>query len=326
MSIKQKSKSQDQSASLITIKFVEGDEAREIMLSSDKYFDIMTPFDRAIRMNSDRTDITRDEFGRYATSHIMKWEDDEVQVVSEFVGDIAKVLTEHGFKGEFPNPVRMIKTDGLEDVRECAGYCRKNTICINRRTLWNMNHRILAHGLFHIFTQNNPELCNELYRSIGFFRCNEIELPVDFRHRILTQSDSPYHNVYIDLTIVSPTDNRQVLRVVPVLFYDNEIKHSSPSVERSLFSKLSVKMLEIEKKNDTDEYKLVLINDNPVMHDVDEFSDFFTKIGKSHYYFHPEGILATRFADFYIYRKNNDEYMVMMGKLMFSNPPVPDVD
>lgn len=302
------------SVPLITVKFVEGEEAHEIMLSSDRYFDIMTPFDRAIRMNSSRTDITREEFGRYATSHTMKWEDEEKETVTEFVNDIAKVLTELGFKGKFPNPVKMIKTDGLEDIRECAGYCRKNTICINRRALWNVNYRFLTHELFHIFSQNNPELRDELYNSIGFFRCNEIELPDDVRQKTLTNPDAPNHDVYIDLTL-----NESQIRVTPVLFYNRD-------ATGSFFSKLYIKMLEVEKKLETDSHTLVLVNGQPVMHDVDEFTDFYKKIGESHYYFHPDEILATRFADYYNYRRNSDPYMVLMGKIIFANPPVPDAE
>jgi len=150
----------------MNIHFIQGDEAKDIILNSDNYLNKMNSFDRAVRMNSDRNDISVEEFGKYATEHILEWLDEEKEIVNNFINEISEFLTIHKFKGIFPNPVKIIKTDGLEDIRECAGYCRKNTIVITESAIDMERISFWVHELFHIFSQNNPELRDQLYNSI----------------------------------------------------------------------------------------------------------------------------------------------------------------
>jgi|688.fasta_scaffold130402_2 hypothetical protein len=290
----------------INIKFVQGDEAKNIMLNSDNYFNIMNNFDRAIRMESDRNDITQDEFGNYATEHILDWLDEEKEIVNNTINEISQFLTTYKFKGVFPNPVKIIKTDGLEDIRECTGYCRKNTIVVKISGIKKIRTSFWIHELFHIFSQNNPELRDQLYNSIGFFRCNELTLPSDIKEKTLTNPDCPNHDVYIKVTSIY--DNIEIC-VTPVLFYDR-------TTIGGFFQKLYIKLIQVEKQENGD-YIVKLENNKVKDFDVIDVINFFDQIGHCHYYFHPDEILATRFEKLYI--NDHDKYIDTMIDILFDN-------
>jgi uncharacterized protein YrzB (UPF0473 family) len=320
---------------LINVKFVDEDEAIDIMLNSDDYFKIMTPQERAIRMDVDydpKNPISYDTFCDYAKKQIVKITETDKRRVLGAIGEVERCLIGNDFKGVFPDYVNIIVTSGLEDIRECAGYCRKNTICINLRALRMSSTSFFAHELFHIISQNNPDLREKLYNSLGFYECNDIELPSDLIPETLTNPDAPHHNVFIDIMVSDRGTKRKTdsdsdddktvevrekkkIRVTPVLLYNKDSYGG-------FFSKLYIKLLRI-RADETDKNKYVvykpskdeinedespLTKDDSSMTDkkvqreyqlysVDDVDDFWEQIGDCQYYFHPDEILATRFSE-----------------------------
>ena len=181
---------------MINIQFLEGSEAESVLLNSDQYIDKMQPYERGIRMGLDH-DVNREQFCEHVVKHVLEWTDYEKKCIMRLVRKISDHLVTNGFKGKYPETIGMIKTSGKEDVKGCAGYCRRNTIVTNKS---NVSYRFLVHELFHIFSQNNPDLICVLYNSIGFFRCNEIELPEEIKKTSFTNPDAQDHDVYIDVT------------------------------------------------------------------------------------------------------------------------------
>jgi hypothetical protein len=338
----------------IDINFVEGEKAIEILLNSDNYYQIMTPNERALRMGIDHDPdkpISEEEFGNYVKQHICEFKSSDKRIITDIIDKITKCLQDNNFVGYFPETVNIILTDGQEDIRECAGYCRKNTICINKRGLRNDPLSLFAHELFHIFSQNNPGLRNKLYKSIGFKKCNDIVLPTDLIPKLITNPDAQLHDVYINVKLkkekklkkrkLSQTHSERKyeevkskevkckevkckeikckeikceevkseeikcdeIKVTPVLFYDKDNGVS-------FFQKLYIRLLRIEPKNrnktsdDSIDHKLpqieyvYYVNDEKQyeMYTVDEVDNFWSQVGDCRYYFHPDEILATRFA------------------------------
>jgi hypothetical protein len=243
----------------------------------------------------------------------LDWTDYEKEDLTEMFEKVQSHLLEKGFKGKFPDPIRMLKTTGEDDIRECNGYCRSNTICADKNSVTSSFGEFWVHELFHIFSQNNPELINRLYNSIGFFRCNEIELPENINKNTITNPDAPKHDVYIEVIHKDKT-----IKVTPVVFYNKENNGS-------FFSALYIRLVQIELEHD----KYVCSKDDNgecIMLDVKDVSNFYEQIGNSYYYFHPDEILATRFGEMYtreLTKKNSsenithDKYEQLMNELLF---------
>jgi hypothetical protein len=88
---------------MINIKFVEGDEAVDILLNSDKYFKIMTPQERCIRMGIEYDPdkpISCDEFSEYAKKQVRTFSDAEKKRISKIVKDISNHLVSNGDNNE----------------------------------------------------------------------------------------------------------------------------------------------------------------------------------------------------------------------------------
>ena len=317
--------------SMIKVHFPSSAESKEIFLSSDSYFEKMNPFERAVRMDvpyDPETQISCETFGQYAVSHIVEWQEKDKATVLKHVSRVAEVLSSTGFKGKFPDPVNFILTDGEEDIRECAGYCRKNTVVINTRALFTEQISFYAHELFHIFSQNNPELRDSLYNFLGFHRCNEIDLPDDVRSITLTNPDAPNHDVYIDVKLLankeqSDGEKKQehgslntTIRCTPVLFYRRD-------GDKSFYSKLYIRLVKISQNSDG-VYSVVMEDGKCVMYNVDDVENFFDQIGDCHYYFHPDEILATRFANiivrssYYGYQLASDRFEQNIQTTLFA--------
>ncbi len=274
-----------QTASKLTdkmnFKFVEGDEAEEILLDSDPYISQMTPFERGIRMDVDR-DVSEEEFREYIVKQVRPWTDDEKELLKKVLMKVEKQFEDYIF--QFPDPIKLIKTNGLEDIRECRGYCRRNTIVMGQNTIYNITESFFLHELFHIQSQNNPELRYKLYEDLGFHRCNEIVLPPSLANKKITNPDAPRLDVYITVS-----HSGKKVTGVPVIFYNKE----GPD---GFFNRLYIRLLAVKYSKEKSEWVYDLDeNSDPILISVDDTEDFFAQIGKSHYYFHPEEILATRF-------------------------------
>ncbi|VBB18887.1 hypothetical protein YASMINEVIRUS_1419 [Yasminevirus sp. GU-2018] len=300
---------------MINVHFASNAEAKEILLSSDRYFEMMNPFERAVRMDvpyNPDTPISCETFGQYAVPHIVEWQERHKATVQKFVSRVGEALQSIGFKGKFPDRVTFILTNGKEDIRECAGYCRKNTVVLNTGALSEARMNFYAHELFHIFSQNNPELRDSLYNYLGFHRCNEVDLPDDVKAITLTNPDAPNHDVYIDVRLPAKEKDEQhdtagtTIRCTPVLFYNRD-------GYGSFFSKLYIRLVRINQGSDG-VYRAVVEDGKCVMYKVEEVENFFEQIGKCQYYFHPDEILATRFANIVVsstysnWELSNDRY------------------
>lgn len=304
---------------MLQINFVEGEKAFDILANSDSYYKIMTPNERALRMGIDHNPdkpISEEEFGNYVKQHICEFKSSDKEIITDIIGRITKCLQDNNFIGCFPVVVNVILTDGLEDIREFTGYSRKNTICINKRGIINGHLTLFVRKLFHIFSQNNPGLRNMLYKSIGFEKCNDIVLPTDLTPKLITIPDAQLHDVFIKVKLKTKTkqDSKQTdvvleskskkqkvsydceeIKVTPVLFYDKDNGYS-------FFQRLYIRLLRIEAKtkshtSENIEYTYYVNDEKKYeMYDVEDVDNFWSQVGECRYYFHPDEILATRFA------------------------------
>ncbi len=285
------------------LKFVEGDEAIDILLNSDPYISQMSSFERGIRMRIDK-DVDEDEYREHLIKQVVPWKDSEKEMVEARIFMIQGKFEELKINFNFPDQVKFLKTTGLEEIRECPGYCRRGTIVMSQRIVDYMRDSFLVHELFHIQSQFNPELRFALYEQLGFKKCqNEIKLPSDIANKKITNPDAPNLDVYISVTYKDEKVN-----TVPIVFYNRN----------GFYNKLCIKLLVVEESKEDQVWRYVTDKDgNYTLFGVTDVDDFFTQIGKTHYYIHPEEVLATRFASM-VTNNKHDEFVEKMMELISS--------
>jgi hypothetical protein len=286
---------------MININFLKKSVAKSIIVNCDTYLDMMSPCDYAMRMGvacNPNHIIDRDEFARYITQHVLDWTDSEKKDVTDTITDVVVFLQKIKFKGQFPESIYIIKTDGTEDLRDFAGYCRKNTICISTYGISSLSHRFFIYALFVIYLQNNISIKNELYNSIGFHRCNEIELPKYLKPKTMIHPDAYFRDTYINVTVdddnTKSHSKRQKIRCTPILLLDNNNKGT-------FFTKTCVKFLRVCTVESGMSVPYLFQDDTStgkkcLLYDVTDLYDLFDQIGECSHYFHPDEIIATRFS------------------------------
>jgi hypothetical protein len=278
------------------LSFDTGKIAQYILIKSDDYLKRMTYLDRAVRMRSKRTDISKEEFRIYLIQHVLKWEEAEVSALTYYFERIDALCQDFFIK--LPDTIHLIKTTGKEDVPGARGYCRKNTIVLDQDkvreavkesgTNQSNFYGFLLHELFHIQSQNDPEKRKEFYELLGFKECNEIPLPPEFLGQRLTNPDAPKLNVRINVTV-----NGQKQDVVPVLLYD--AKRGDRFAARQYVTLLAIKNVGTEE---CEEWKYIEREENghAVVFNPTDCTDFDSQVGtNTSYRIHPEEILAENF-------------------------------
>jgi hypothetical protein len=174
----------------------------------------------------------------------------------------------------------FVKTTGAEEGR--AFYTRDTAIMMPEKETAAADEELLrktiAHELFHILSQNNPDLREKLYRLIGFTSCDEIDFPAQFKSRKITNPDAPRNDHAIRVQV----DGKEV-SVVPVLF--SSAPNYDPARGGEFFNYLQLSFLPKDSKSQAQFLAL------------QQISGFFEQIGRNtNYIIHPEEILAENFA------------------------------
>lgn len=285
------------------IKFIQRIDAKKIIINCDNYFDVMSSYDYSIRMGiSCRTNymIGRDDYDKYVHDHVLDWDDNEKKYISETIMDVITFLKKIEFKGVISDTISIIKTDGLEDLRDFMGYCRKGIICINKKGIVNLSHKFFIYALFIIFLRTNVNIRNKLYNSIGFHACNDIFLPQNIKSKSIVHPNGYHRDAYIEVIVndsdtssnIKSLNTQQKIRCIPIMLFDN-------NNYGSFFTKTNVKFLRLccAESGMMIPYTIQNgLNKQYILYDVSDLKDFFEQIGESAHYFHPDEIIATRFS------------------------------
>ena len=268
------------------ISFASKNEGREFLTGRDEYISTMSPFDRSARQKTDQI-VSEEEFIQFLSTNALEWQEEEITKFSDIINSIGGKLTE--FNLTFPKEILLIKTTGKEEGG--AAYTRKNGLFFPENFLKmpeNDLHDIVIHELFHVLSRENPTLREELYNIIGFFPCNEIELPENIKARKISNPDAPRNNHYMNVSY-----KESDVQVIPVIFSKTEKYDMDKGGE--FFNYLEFKLLQIEKNNNS--WSASYTEQAPVLFDISQVSGFFEQVGKNtQYIIHPEEILADNFV------------------------------
>ena len=261
------------------------EQARAVLTARDEFVQQLSPFDRAVRMQTDQP-TTEAQFLRHMGAAARAWTPDELERLEAAIGAIDELL--QGWDLNWPEPILLVKISG--EVDGGAAYTRGATIALPPQKLALPDaafERLLLHELFHVLSRHNPKLRDQLYAIVGFQPCGPVELPPSMRERAITNPDAPLRNWCAELTI----DGRPV-HVVPILFSETDY---DPQRDGTLFDYLVFRLLVVEEQGDR--WAPVLENGEPVLLDGRRTPAYFDLIGRNtQYIIHPEEVLADNFV------------------------------
>lgn len=267
------------------VRFATLEEAGKLLGTRDEFVSRMSPFDRAVRMKTDRP-VSEEQLLKSVAGRARAWEAEETDRLRRAIRALSPKLSR--WKLNFPKRILMIKTAGAESG---AAHTRMGAVVLPQRMVSNPRQsweRLLAHEFLHVLTRHNPDLRRSLYAVIGFQRCNEIELPEQLKARKITNPDAPWNDSYITVSVDGkPTP------VVPILFSKEE--KYNPRKGGGLFRYLSFRLLAIDRSDG--QWKPKYRDGEPVLLDVGQVSGFYEQVGRNTgYIIHPEEIIAENFA------------------------------
>jgi hypothetical protein len=271
-----------------TIHFANKGEGGEILRRRDEYVVLMSPFDRAARLNS-ASPVSEERLLQHLARQALDWSAEEIAKFTSFADSIRPVLRE--LDPRFPAVINMVKTTSEEEGGANVAYTRQNHIFFTTKMLENAGGRlkkVFIHELFHVLSRQNPDLREQLYAVIGFKKCNEIMLPDDLAVRRLTNPDAPTNDNYIQVGFKDST-----VKVIPLLYSREQIY--DPEIGKTIFDYLVFELMVVRKVEDI--WHPALKEGKPWLLGVREVSGFFEQIGNNtQYIMHPEEILAENFV------------------------------
>lgn len=299
---------------MFEIEYAEGDEAIKLLLDSDDYLKKMSPLERGLRIHGEVLPETNsiDELRTHLSKQTMTWTADEKAKVGRILETIKEKLAIYDLK--FPDTIKLVKTTGLDDIRGCSGYCRAKTIVMADSTIERPDkdfEAFMVHELFHIQSQVDPDTRYRLYAQLGFTCTNEIQIPPTLASKKITNPDAQDLNVVITVNVggESAIVGSKSATCVPIILFDAE-------KGGSVFNCLDIVLLEVTKESDSDKY---VVAEDYKTHRIPDVSNFFDQIGKTHYYFHPEEVLATRFEEMVRVQNFDDGFVKMLRDTLVSS-------
>ncbi|HEX3726538.1 MAG TPA: M48 family metalloprotease [Pirellulales bacterium] len=268
------------------LRFAEPREGVLAITRRDEYFRQMSPFDRQVRLKTDR-DVSTDELLAFIAGNVVPWQSSDRERVTSLVASLSAKLVP--WKLKLPPEILLVKTTGREEAN--AAYCRGATIVLPQAMIDSGHDRlahVLAHEVFHVLSSHNPELREALYAAIGFKACNDVPLPPPLTERKITNPDAPVNDHFITVQW-----NGQSVDAMPVLF--SKAEHYDPVRGGNIFSLMSFKLMVLAGADAT--RQAALVAGKPVLLDPASVPDFAAQVGRNtQYLIHPEEILADNFV------------------------------
>jgi hypothetical protein len=273
------------------ISFASARKGENLLALRDDYMTRLSQFDRAAKSKM-KGDISEAEFLESYSKNGLRWHPAEkVQIISAF----QKMMNRAPYlQSLLPDRINLVKTTGREESD--AAYTRANSIFFPQSFLRNPQivlDWLVCHETFHVLSRSNPQLRENLYKLIGFEKCNEIELPPLLKHRQISNPDAPINDHFIKITV-----SGEEHMAVPIIFSKADY---DPEKAENFFRYLQFKLLLVEQDN---QGKVVPLDHNgsPALLDPPEVDGFFEQVGNNTtYIIHPEEILAENFT-YHVYR------------------------
>lgn len=262
--------------------------ARAHLEQADVFTRAMSRFDRESRLG--RGDNPTDaEFRQFAAAQARDWSGEQWQRVVQALEALRSRLTDVPAL-PWPREILFLATTGREEGD--AAYCRGAAVILPHSAFQRSQERLerlVAHELFHVLSNQNPEWRRQVYGVIGFVPCPEVPLPATLRERKITNPDGPLADCRIELETAGRAANYAPVLLANVGRYD-------ATKGGSFFPYLKFQLLEIEP-TEGGRWQAVEREGRPVLLDPKATPEYGRKIGaNTNYVIHPDETMADNFV------------------------------
>lgn len=287
------SANQDSQLVQTKILFASAEEGSKFIGEHDDYIDRITSFDTQSKMQTNNDEKpSAEEFAHFLSQHTIDWGQEEKRRVAVAIDKFARQSADLSLN--FPEKIFFVLTTGEEEGG--AAYTRGNAIFLPKPTImeeWNQEKldAVVIHEFFHVLTRHNPKLRDELYKTIGFHKCDEVELLLILRNQKITNPDAP-RNEHVIKIQVDGEDHW----ALPILFAEEEYDIKK---EKVFYQYISVKLLLLEPEEKiSNEVPTKFKIQSPVkLCAPTEVAGFFEQIGENtRYIYHGEETCADHFV------------------------------
>jgi hypothetical protein len=268
------------------VKFATKAEGIAAITNRDAYTAQFSRFDLQVRLASD-AEVTVDDWARFVAGEVEDWTDADVQRITVLLEKIRGKFARHALP--LPHEIWFVATSGREESN--AAYCRGTAVALPKQMRGQNDlqlETILIHELFHVISNQNPQLQKPLYRILGFTACEPIAIHPSLKDRRITNPDAPNINCVIELV-----DGNRAFFATPVL-YASAPKYNSRD-KKNLFGYMEFRLMVVVKKGDS--WQAADEAGRAVVVDPKKSRSFHDQIGaNTKYIIHPEEILADNFV------------------------------
>ena len=248
------------------VRFADVRQGARALAQRDDYIRQLSPFDRQVRVKTDR-DVSEEDFLAFLALHVVPWEENDIRKLTPLIATLEGKL--RPWKLRLPPVVLLVKTSGREEGG--AAYCRGPAIVLPQNMIDGSSEQL------------GKVLPHEVFQA-----CNEVPLPEPLAARKITNPDAPVNDHFISLTIAD-----RAVECMPVLFSKTDRYDAQRG--GNLFSHLDFKLMELE--NDGGVRRAVLRLGQPVLLEPASSPGFYEQIGRNtSYIIHPDEILAENFV------------------------------
>jgi len=267
------------------IVFTTKEEASKLLGQSDAYTQKLTSFDIVAKTQNTNAKQESDYLS-YAASQATAWTATEIDQMMTTIARVEAKIKKLKLKLKLPSEIKLVKST-INEEGGAEGYTRVNFIVLQKPP----SEDLFLHELFHIYSRENPDKRDAMYKTIHFEKCNVIRLPNVITNQGITNPDAPTLEHFLTAQIDGKPQEMVIITYA-----------GSPYKGGSFFDYLQKKMMIVEGSSIN---KVpTLVNNQPVMKDFSDISNLDALIGiNTDYNIHPEEILAEHFT-FLILQRN----------------------
>jgi len=259
---------------------VDGDRAKELLMTEDEYTAILSRFDLMSKTGSKSDTVKLSDYLVKAASTVKNWDEESIADLKENVEAVRKKITALGLKIKMPAKIEIVLSD-MSNEGGAAGYTRSNYIVLPEGKI---PHSTFIHELFHVFSRYDKEMSEKVYNTIGFKKCNEVPYPPEIADLRISNPDAPFNDFYITVN-----HNDTPIDVMLILFSGREYTGGS------FFGYMQLGLMAVE--GESGNKKVVYRDGKPLILKLKEVKGFYEQTGRNtNYNIHAEELSADHFV------------------------------
>ena len=260
------------------IIFADAEHAKILVAKSDTYSNLLTPFDLQAKVQR-VCKLKESDYLSNAQKYLYDWYVYEKDYLEWIIQETAKKINKQQFKFNLPKKIVIIKS-AMHEEGGANGFTRQNFMVLNRHSL---SEHLFQHELFHIISRYNLKKVESAYKILGFYKCNEVQIPATLIEYKITNPDAPFNNFYMKLKW-----KNQPVEALMILYSKKNYSGGK------FFSYLNKGLMLVEGADN--DKKAVISKGAPIILSYDEVTNLYEQIGRNtSYNIHQEEITADHF-------------------------------